>query len=96
MPPHCDTMDGPVVKTAKMALETENVNLTPTSFLTTHAQVILRRRKRCCGVSARLVDYISPFSHPLIPSSLTVMPIGSGSQVFSLLFSSRYIIFGLM
>ena len=25
MPPHCDTMDGPVVKAAKMALETGNV-----------------------------------------------------------------------
>lgn len=27
MPPHCDTMDGPVVKAAKRALETGNVNL---------------------------------------------------------------------
>ncbi len=27
MPPHCDTMDGPVVKAAKIALETGNVNL---------------------------------------------------------------------
>lgn len=27
MPPHCDTMDGPVVKAAKMALEAGNVNL---------------------------------------------------------------------
>lgn len=27
MPPHCDTMDGPVVKSAKKALETGNVNL---------------------------------------------------------------------
>ena len=27
MPPHCDTMDGPVVTTAKKALETGNVNL---------------------------------------------------------------------
>lgn len=27
MPPHCDTMDGPVVKAAKMALETGNINL---------------------------------------------------------------------
>lgn len=27
MSPHCDTMDGPVVKAAKMALKTENVNL---------------------------------------------------------------------
>lgn len=27
MPPHCDTMDGPVVKTAKRALETGNINL---------------------------------------------------------------------
>jgi len=27
MPPHCDTMDGPVVKAAKGALETGNVNL---------------------------------------------------------------------
>ena len=27
MPPHCDTMDGPVVTTAKRALETGNVNL---------------------------------------------------------------------
>jgi len=27
MPPHCDTMDGPVVKAAKMALKTGNVNL---------------------------------------------------------------------
>jgi len=27
MPPHCDTMDGPVVKAAKKALETENINL---------------------------------------------------------------------
>ena len=27
MPPHCDTMDGPVVKAAKTALETGNVNL---------------------------------------------------------------------
>ncbi len=27
MPPHCDTMDGPVVKAAKRALETRNVNL---------------------------------------------------------------------
>ncbi len=27
MPPHCDTMDGPVVKAAKRALDTENVNL---------------------------------------------------------------------
>ncbi|MCX9084782.1 MAG: DUF6448 family protein [Candidatus Methanoperedens sp.] len=27
MPPHCDTMDGPVVKTSKIALETGNVNL---------------------------------------------------------------------
>jgi len=27
MPPHCDTMDGPVVKAAKMALEKGNVNL---------------------------------------------------------------------
>ena len=27
MPPHCDTMDGPVVTAAKKALETANVNL---------------------------------------------------------------------
>jgi hypothetical protein len=27
MPPHCDTLDGPVVKTAKRALATGNVNL---------------------------------------------------------------------
>lgn len=27
MPPHCDSMDGPVVLAAKHALETENVNL---------------------------------------------------------------------
>jgi len=27
MPPHCDTLDGPVVKAAKKALETGNVNL---------------------------------------------------------------------
>lgn len=27
MPPHCDTMDGPVVKAAKKSLETENINL---------------------------------------------------------------------
>jgi len=27
MPPHCDTMDGPVVKAAKLALESGNVNL---------------------------------------------------------------------
>jgi len=27
MPPHCDTMDGPVVKAAQKALEKENVNL---------------------------------------------------------------------
>lgn len=27
MPPHCDTLDGPVVKAAKMAIETRNVNL---------------------------------------------------------------------
>ena len=27
MPPHCDTMDGPVVKAAKLALEKGNVNL---------------------------------------------------------------------
>ncbi len=27
MPPHCDTMDGPVVKASKIALETGNVNL---------------------------------------------------------------------
>ncbi len=27
MPPHCDTVDGPVVKAAKMALETGNANL---------------------------------------------------------------------
>ena len=27
MPPHCDTMDGPVVKAAKQALEKNNVNL---------------------------------------------------------------------
>ncbi len=27
MPPHCDTLDGPVVKAAKRALETGNVNL---------------------------------------------------------------------
>lgn len=27
MPPHCDTMDGPVVKAAQKALETRNVNL---------------------------------------------------------------------
>lgn len=27
MPPHCDTLDGPVIKTAKMALESKNVNL---------------------------------------------------------------------
>ena len=27
MPPHCDTMDGPVVKAAKMALDKGNVNL---------------------------------------------------------------------
>lgn len=27
MPPHCDTMDGPVVTAAKRALETRNVNL---------------------------------------------------------------------
>ena len=26
MPPHCDTMDGPVVVAAKIALEKENVN----------------------------------------------------------------------
>jgi len=26
MPPHCDTMDGPVVKAAKIALEKRNVN----------------------------------------------------------------------
>ena len=27
MPPHCDSMDGPVVKAARLALETKNVNL---------------------------------------------------------------------
>ena len=27
MPPHCDSMDGPVVKAARLALETRNVNL---------------------------------------------------------------------
>ena len=27
MPPHCDTLDGPVVSAAKKALETGNVNL---------------------------------------------------------------------
>lgn len=27
MPPHCDTMDGPVVKAARMAIEKGNVNL---------------------------------------------------------------------
>ena len=27
MPPHCDTLDGPVVKAAKMAIEKKNVNL---------------------------------------------------------------------
>ena len=27
MPPHCDSMDGPVVTSAKKALEAENVNL---------------------------------------------------------------------
>lgn len=27
MPPHCDTMDGPVVKAAMKALEAENVNI---------------------------------------------------------------------
>jgi|SRR5659263_29751 len=27
MPPHCDTIDGPVVKASKIALETGNVNL---------------------------------------------------------------------
>lgn len=27
MPPHCDSMDGPVVKAAMRALDTENVNL---------------------------------------------------------------------
>ncbi len=27
MPPHCDSMDGPVVTVARKALETENVNL---------------------------------------------------------------------
>lgn len=27
MPPHCDTMDGPVVTAARQALEAENVNL---------------------------------------------------------------------
>ncbi|MFH0884190.1 MAG: DUF6448 family protein [Candidatus Micrarchaeota archaeon] len=27
MPPHCDTLDGPVVKAARMALEKGNVNL---------------------------------------------------------------------
>lgn len=27
MPPHCDTMDGPVVTAAREALETENINL---------------------------------------------------------------------
>ena len=27
MPPHCDTMDGPVVTAARKALEAQNVNL---------------------------------------------------------------------
>lgn len=27
MPPHCDTLDGPVVKAAKKALDTGTVNL---------------------------------------------------------------------
>jgi len=27
MPPHCDTMDGPIVTAAKQALKTENVNI---------------------------------------------------------------------
>ena len=27
MPPHCDTLDGPVVKAARLALETRDVNL---------------------------------------------------------------------
>jgi len=27
MPPHCDTLDGPIVKAAKMALSKGNVNL---------------------------------------------------------------------
>ena len=27
MPPHCDTMDGPIVKAAKQALEAEDVNI---------------------------------------------------------------------
>jgi hypothetical protein len=46
--------------------------------------------------SKRFCRHLSPLSQPFIPSSFTAMLIGLGSQVFSLPFSSRYIIFGFI
>jgi len=63
MPPHCDTLDGPVVMTAKVALETGNVNLIlPWAPKTTEAEIrkafekTLRVRK-LGKAAAELADY---------------------------------------
>lgn len=63
MPPHCDTMDGPVVKAARIALERGNVNLI-LPYAPAQAEDELRRafertmRVRLLGPEAKeAVDY---------------------------------------
>ncbi len=63
MPPHCDTMDGPVVKAATKALETGNVNLI-LPWVPKKAEVELKKafektlRARKLGKEAKeLADY---------------------------------------
>ncbi len=63
MPPHCDTMDGPVVKAAQRALEIGNVNLI-LPWVPKKAEVELRKafektlRARKLGKEAKeLADY---------------------------------------
>lgn len=63
MPPHCDTMDGPVVKAAQRALETGSVNLI-LPWVPKKAEVELKKafektlRTRKLGKEAKeLADY---------------------------------------
>jgi len=63
MPPHCDTMDGPVVIAAKKALETENVKLILPWALKEDEEDIKQafnktlKARKFGGVSAEVADY---------------------------------------
>ena len=64
MPPHCDTLDGPVVLAAKKALETENINvILPWVYLGGEAKIreafgkTLEVRKLGNNAATELADY---------------------------------------